>query len=161
MVAPPLLDTPDLVGPAEGVTVAVFAQPPPLTGSLAGVPTIGVGTVLLAIDGSRIGNEEFIAATALASARRMAHRERDAGSQTAARKPKKMRIEEDEPGRRKKGFRLKSSKETPRKKTDFQTGAEFWGKSGWTVRGWPGVTAKLRLLGVAVADLPVDPSRPQ
>src|SRR6266487_2787992 len=55
---------------AEIITVAVLAEPPSLTGRLAGVPTGGLGTIPLAIVGPRVRKKKLIATAAFASAHR-------------------------------------------------------------------------------------------
>ena len=47
MALAPELDAAHLIGTAEVVPVGGFAQPAPLTGGLAGLPTIGLGTIVL------------------------------------------------------------------------------------------------------------------
>jgi hypothetical protein len=105
MVAAPLLDAPDLVGAPEGVAVAVLAEPATLAGGLAGLAAIGAGTIALALGGAPVGKEEDVAAAALASARRTAHRGADAGNSGEGRKPKKRGAKktEREEGRRASG----------------------------------------------------------
>jgi len=71
----PEFDTQDLVGSAEVVAVASFAEPAPLTGCLAGLPTSGLGTIVLAGFVTRIGNEKLGATAAFASGLLAAHRE--------------------------------------------------------------------------------------
>ena len=107
MGSPPLLHASDFLGAAEGVAVAVLAQPAALAGGLAGTPAIRLGTVLLPIGGAPVGQEQPTATKALASAWRAAHRERDARNRRAERKPKK----------------------TPPKKTDGEEGRRALGGS--------------------------------
>src|SRR6266571_1139230 len=57
----------------EVIAVAVFAEPPSLTGSLAGLPTGEPGTIPLPIGGSRVRNKKLIATAAFSSALRAAH----------------------------------------------------------------------------------------
>jgi hypothetical protein len=110
----------DLVGTAKVVAVAGLAQPASLTGGLAGLPTRGLGTVVLAGLVTRIGEEKLGATAAFASGLLKAHREPHHAERLRGRKLKRI-PEEDETRRRKKSFRVKGSKKTLRKKTEFQT----------------------------------------
>jgi hypothetical protein len=75
MLLAPTSDPVHFTGPAEAVTIAVFAEPSALGGGLAGVAASRLGTVMLPIGVARIGNEHLAATAAFASARRAAHRE--------------------------------------------------------------------------------------
>jgi len=75
MALAPELDAEHLVGTAEVIAVGGFAQPAPLTGGLAGLPTSGLGTIVLAGLVTRIGNEKLGATAAFASGLLAAHRE--------------------------------------------------------------------------------------
>jgi hypothetical protein len=75
MTLTPQLDATDFIGPAKMVSVAMFAEPALLAGGLAGLSASGLGTITLAIQGPRIGDEELRATAAFASAQRAAHRE--------------------------------------------------------------------------------------
>jgi hypothetical protein len=120
MALAPELDTAHLVGTAEVIAVGGFAQPTPLTGGLAGLPTRGRRTVVLAGFVARIGNEKLGATAAFASGLLAAHREPHHAERLRGRKLKRI-PEEDETRRRKKRFRVKGWKKTLRKKTEFQT----------------------------------------
>src|SRR5436309_2185143 len=73
MTLAPELDAADLVGSAEVVAVAGFAQPPPLTGGLTGLSTRGGRTIVLAGLIARIRNEQLGARLAFASGLLAAH----------------------------------------------------------------------------------------
>jgi hypothetical protein len=60
-------------GSAEDIAVAVLAEPTTLAGGLAGLATVRLGAVTLAIRGARIREEELAATEALATAWRTAH----------------------------------------------------------------------------------------
>src|SRR5437016_14480510 len=75
MALAPELDAAHLVGTAEIVAIGSFAQPAPLTGGLAGLPTSGLGTIVLAGLATRIGKEKLGATVAFASGLLAAHRE--------------------------------------------------------------------------------------
>src|SRR5688572_5976726 len=120
MTLAPELDAQQLVGTAEVVAVAGLAQPAPLTGGFAGLPTRGLGTVVLAGLVTRIGEEKLGATAAFASGLLAAHREPHHAERLRGRKLKRV-PEEDETRRRKKRFRVKGWKKTLRKKTEFQT----------------------------------------
>jgi len=75
MALAPELDAAHLIGTAEVVPVGGFAQPAPLTGGLAGLLTSGLGTIVLAVLVTRIGNEKLGATAAFASGLLEAHRE--------------------------------------------------------------------------------------
>jgi len=89
MTLAPQLDTADFVSAAEMVAVAIFAEPALLAGGLAGLSASGLGTVALAIQGPRIGNEKLIATAAFASGQRAAHRKPYPGDPRTGRKSKK------------------------------------------------------------------------
>jgi hypothetical protein len=120
MTLAPEFHTQDLVGAAKVVAVVGFAQPAALTGGLAGLPTSGLGTIVLASLVTRIGNEKLGATAAFASALCSAHCEPHHSERLRGRKLRRI-PEEDETGRRKKRFRVKGWKKTLRKKTEFQT----------------------------------------
>jgi hypothetical protein len=102
MALAPKFDAEDLVGSAEVVAVAGLAQPPPLAGGLAGQPTSGLGTIVLAGFVAWIGNEKLGATAAFASGLLAAHRE--------------PQLKEAQPGRkRKKKNRKKTESEEGRK----------------------------------------------
>ena len=111
----PQLHSPDLIGSAEVVSVAGFAQPSPLTGRLTGLAAGGLGTVVLAIRGACIRKKEVTATTTLASGWRAAHRAPEFAAVGSGRKSKNQK--EDRPehgmGRRKKSFRVKLREENP------------------------------------------------
>ena len=115
----PLLDACDLIGSAEGVAVAVLAEPAALAGGLAGLAAVRLGAVALAVCGARIREEELTATKALAATWPTAHWDPKGPGTEEGRKPKKSGEEEDARRRRKKGFGRKSWKKTPPKKTDF------------------------------------------
>jgi len=75
MLLAPTSDPVHFTRPAEAVTIAVFAEPSALGGSLAGVAASGFRTVVLPIGGSRIGSEYSAATAAFTSDRAAAHRE--------------------------------------------------------------------------------------
>jgi hypothetical protein len=89
MTLAPELDAAHLVGTAEVVAVARFAQPSPLAGGLAGPPTIRLGTIVLAGFVARIGNEKLGATAAFASGVLAAHREAHLKEAQPGRKRKK------------------------------------------------------------------------
>lgn len=73
MVLAPQLNAADLGGSPEVIAIAVFAQPPALTGGLAGLAASRIRTVTLAILGPRIGNEKLAATAAFASSLSTVH----------------------------------------------------------------------------------------
>jgi len=89
MALAPELDAAHLIGTAEVVPVGGFAQPAPLTGGLAGLPTSGLGTIVLAALVTRIGNEKLGATVAFASGLLAAHREPHLKEAQPGRKRKK------------------------------------------------------------------------
>ena len=89
MVFAPQLDAADLVGSAEVVAITVLAQPSTLAGALTGFAASCAGTVVLAILGPRIGNEELGATAAFASGLSTAHRKPHLGERPTERKPKR------------------------------------------------------------------------
>jgi hypothetical protein len=89
MTLAPEFDAQDLVGSAEVVSVAGFAQPSPLAGGLAGLPTSRLGTIVLAGFVTRIGNEKLGATVAFASGLFAAHREPQLREAKSGRKRKK------------------------------------------------------------------------
>jgi hypothetical protein len=91
MQTAPFLDAADLIGSSEGVAVTVFAEPPLLAGGLAGTTTLRCRAIPLAIHRPRIGKEKLTATSALASARRAAHRECDAENEWTTSNSKKTR----------------------------------------------------------------------
>jgi hypothetical protein len=62
-------------GAAEVIAIAVLAQPPPLTGELAGVLAIRLRTVALAIDSPRVRKKQSAAMTAFSPGWRATHDE--------------------------------------------------------------------------------------
>jgi hypothetical protein len=97
MALAPELDAAHLVGTAEVVAVAGLAQPAPLTGGLAGLPTSGLGTIVLAGLVTRIGNEKLGATAAFASGLLAAHREPQLKEVASARKRKKKNRKKTKP----------------------------------------------------------------
>jgi len=89
MTLAPEFDAEDLVGSAEVVSVAGFAQPSLLAGGLAGLLTSGLGTIVLAALVTRIGNEKLGATAAFASGLLAAHREPHLKEAQPGRKRKK------------------------------------------------------------------------
>ena len=89
MALAPELNAPDLVSAAEVVPVAILAEPPALTGSLAGLPTRRHGTIPLAILRAPVRDEELGATTAFASGLRAAHGEPDLDTSLPGRKRKR------------------------------------------------------------------------
>jgi hypothetical protein len=124
MLPAPALDTGHGLRASEIVAVAILAQPPSLTGHLAGQSARLLGAVVLAIGRSRIGNEELVTAAAFSSTRRTAHREPHVASLRRTSTDKKT-LEEDvqeaPKRRRKKSLITKCRKKITRKKMDFQT----------------------------------------
>jgi hypothetical protein len=78
MLLAPLSYALDFARPTEAVTVAVFAEPTPLSGGLAGLAASRLETVLLPIHRSRIGNEHLAATAAFTSGCPAAHLSRQA-----------------------------------------------------------------------------------
>jgi hypothetical protein len=89
MTLAPQLDAADFVGSAEMVSVAIFAEPASLAGSLAGQTASGLETVALAILGPRVGNEKLGATAAFTSGQRAAHRKPYPRNPRTGRKSKK------------------------------------------------------------------------
>ena len=65
----PLLHTADLVDSPEVIAVGSLVQPVPLTGGLAGLATVGTGTVALMVSVSVVGTEKLAAMAAFTPAR--------------------------------------------------------------------------------------------
>jgi hypothetical protein len=89
MVFAPQLNAAHLGGSPEMIAVAVLAQPPALTGGLAGLAASRIRTVTLAILGPRIGNEKLAATAAFTSSLSTAHGEPQLEATAPGRKPKR------------------------------------------------------------------------
>jgi hypothetical protein len=89
MVFAPQLNAAHLGGSPEVIAVAVLAQPPALTGCLAGLAASGMGTVTLTILSPRIGNEKLAATAAFASSLSKAHCKPQLEATAPGRKPKR------------------------------------------------------------------------
>src|SRR5688572_32465100 len=89
MVLAPPLDAADRLSTAEVVAIAILTQPPSLAECLAGLSARGVGTVVLAVCGPRVGTKKLGAIAAFMSDLRTAHREPPPRSNAAGKKTKK------------------------------------------------------------------------
>ena len=89
MTFAPQSHTLDRSGSAEVVAIPGFVQPTLLTGRLAGVLALRLGTITLASCGSRVRNEKPAAAAAFSSGHRAAHRAPKPAAARFGRKSKK------------------------------------------------------------------------
>ena len=78
----PLLDPPEIFRAAEVIAIGGLTQPAALTGVLAGGSARRSRTIKLVVPVSIIGNEEFVAATALAATGLGTHARSERGRRT-------------------------------------------------------------------------------
>jgi len=89
MALTPALDAANFLRSAKEVSVAVLAQPPPLTGPLTGLSASRLKTIALAIFSPPIRNEKLAATVAFTSSVRAAHRPPHFGAAPSTRKRKR------------------------------------------------------------------------